>query len=89
MKMATLSRLPLPVGSHWAASQYSAYYRDAVSRLDARAIVSLDAKWVIVSNVFQEQLPEPVVQALEDRTRFAPVTRFRQGRYYMIIFKVL
>lgn len=89
MKMATLSRLLLPVGSHWAASQYSAYYLDAVTKLDARAITSLDAKWVIVSNVFQEQPPEPVSRELADRSRFVLAARFHEGRYSMAIFKII
>jgi hypothetical protein len=89
LKMATLSRIQLPVGWHWTNSIYSAFYREAVSRLDARAIAALDAKWVIVSNVFQSQLPPEDVQALSDRERFVPVARFQEGQYSMSIFKIL
>lgn len=88
MKMATLSRILLPVGWHWQDSYYSACYRDAVTRLDARAITALDAKWVIISNLFQKQLPPEVRQALSDSQRFVSVARFREGEYYMIVFKV-
>jgi hypothetical protein len=89
MKMATLSRILLPVGWHWENSLYSAYYRDAVLRLDSGAIAALDAKWVIVSDVFQDKPPAAVEAALRDRARFAPAAAFREGRYVMTIYRVL
>jgi hypothetical protein len=89
MKMATLSRVLLPVGWHWENSLYAAYYRDAVLRLDSGAIAALDAKWVIVSDLFQDQPPAEVVAALRDRTRFAPAAAFREGRYTMTVYRVL
>jgi hypothetical protein len=89
MKMATLSRVLLPVGWYWEDSLYSAYYRDAVLRLDSGAIAALDAKWIIVSNVFQEKPPLAVETALRDRARFAPAAAFRQGTYTMVVYRVL
>jgi hypothetical protein len=89
MKLATLSRLQLPVGWHWQNSEYSAFYRDAVTRLDSRAIISLDAKWVIASNLFQETVPRPVAEALGDRSRFIPVATFRDGTYFMSAYRVI
>lgn len=89
MKLATLARIQLPIGWHWQDSEYSAFYRDASSRLDARAITSLDAKWVIVSNLFQKTIPEPVLEALRDRSRFIPIASFREGPYFMSSFRVL
>jgi len=89
MKMATLSRILLPVGWYWEDSLYSAYYRDAVTRLDSGAIAALDAKWIITSDVFQEKPPPEVEAALRDRTRFAPAAAFRQGRYVMTAYRVL
>ena len=88
MKMATLSRIVLPVGWHWQNSLYSAYYRDAVTRLDARAITALDAKWVIISTLFEQELPPEVAQALLDGERFVPAARFHDGKYSMTVFKV-
>ena len=88
MKMATYSRILLPVGWHWQDSLYSAYYRDAVTRLDARAIIALDAKWVIVSNVFQPELPADVSSALADRARFLPRANFTEGPFSLSIYKV-
>ena len=88
MKMATLSRLQLPVGWHWLDSLYTSYYRKAVLRLDGPAIAALGAKWVIISNVFQEHLPTEVLQALADGDRFVPVARFYSRTYSMIVFKV-
>ena len=89
MKMATLSRILIPVGWYWEDSLYSAYYRDAVLTLDPGAIAALDAKWIIVSNIFQESPPSAVEAALRDRSRFAPAAAFRQGRYVMTIYRVL
>lgn len=88
MKMATLSRIPLPVGWHWLDSIYSGYYRTAVTQLDAASIAALDARWVVSSNVFLPRLPDAVATALSDGTRFTPVARFRSGRYTMTVFKV-
>lgn len=88
MKMATLSRILIPVGWHWQDSSYSFYYRSAVTKLDPRAITSLDAKWVIISNLFQSELPAEVSLALADGARFAPAARFREGPYSMTIYKV-
>ncbi len=88
MKMATLSRIQLPVGWHWQNSIYSAYYREAVTRLDARAITALGARWVIVSNLFQDKLPPEVSEALTDEKRFVPAARFRDGPYLMSVFMV-
>jgi hypothetical protein len=89
MKMATLSRIQLPVGWHWENSIYSAYYRDAVTRLDATAITALGAKWVITSNVFQDHLPLEVAQALSVKEHFVPVARFKDGQYVMSVFRVM
>ena len=89
MKMATLSRLQLPIGWHWQNSYYSSCYRDAVTGLDASAIVALDAKWVIVSNIFQPRVPAKVGKALTDQKRFSPVGTIWEGRYYMSIFRIL
>ncbi len=89
MKMATLSRILLPVGWHWNDSLYSAYYRDSVTTLDPAAVTSLGAQWVIVSNVFQPKIPGKVATALADRSRFIPAATFRDGTYYMAIFKVV
>jgi hypothetical protein len=89
MKLATLARIQLPVGWHWHNSDYSAFYREAATRLDARAITSLDAKWIIVSNLFQEKIPEPVLNALLDRDRFLRVATFVEGKYFMTAFRVL
>jgi len=89
MKMATLSRVLIPVGWYWEDSPYSAYYRDAVLRLDSGAIAALDAKWVITSNVFQDKLPSEVGTALRDRSRFAPAAAFREGAYTMTAYRVL
>ena len=88
MKMATLSRIVLPVGWHWTDSLYSTYYREAVLRLDANAISALGAKWVIVSNVFMNSVPIEVGHALADRARFVPVNVINEGPYYMAVFKV-
>ena len=88
MKMATLSRIQLPVGWHWQDSTYSFYYREAVTHMDDRAIISLGAQWIIISNLFQEQLPAEVTEALADGERFVPVARFRDGKYYMTVYKV-
>ncbi len=89
MKMATLSRILLPVGWYWENSVYSAYYRDAVRRLDFRAVAALDAKWVITSNIFEDAPPPEVAAALRDRSRFAPAATFREGRYTMTVYRVL
>jgi hypothetical protein len=88
MKMATLSRLPLPVGWHWQNSIYSAYYRVAVTELDPRAVAALDAKWVILSNVFQDAAPAAVRSALADPARFVPVATLHEGEFYMTAFRV-
>lgn len=89
MKMATYSRVSLPVGWHWCDSIYSAYYRDAVLRLDPRALVALDAKWVIVSNIFLPTIPSTVIRALSDRRRFTATATFHDGDYYMAIFRIV
>jgi len=89
MKMATLSRILLPIGWHWQNSAYSAYYRDAVIHLDAQAITALDAKWIIVSDVFQDHLSNQVATALADRTRFVPMAAFHEYGYSMTIFGIL
>jgi hypothetical protein len=89
MKMATLSRILLPVGWHWENSLYAAYYRDAVLRLDPGAIAALDAKWVITSDIFLDRPPAAVETALRDRTRFAPAAAFREGNYTMTVYRVL
>ena len=88
MKLATLARLQLPVGWHWQNSDYSAFYREAAARLDARAITSLDAKWVVLSNLFQDEIPKPVIEALLDQTRFVRIATFTEGRFFMITFRV-
>ncbi len=88
MKLATLARLQLPVGWHWHNSEYSAFYREAAARLDARAITSLDAKWVVVSNLFQDEIPKPVIESLIDPTRFVRIATFTEGRYFMTTFRV-
>ena len=54
-----------------------------------RAIISLDAKWVIASNLFQETVPRPVAEALGDRSRFIPVATFREGAYFMSAYRVI
>ncbi len=89
MKMATLSQLMLPTGWHWQESLYSAYYREAVMTLDPRAITSLDARWVIVSNVFQDRIPPRVATALADHSRFVPAATLREGSYFMIVFRIV
>jgi hypothetical protein len=89
MKMATYSRISLPVGWHWCDSIYSAYYRDAVLRLDPQALIALDAKWVIVSNIFLPTIPSEVIRALSDRLRFTATANFRDGDYYMTVFRVV
>jgi hypothetical protein len=88
MKMATLSRIELPVGWHWSSSPYSAYYREAVTQLDPSAITALGAKWLIVSNVFQDHLPTKVAEGISDPKRFLPVAQFRDGKYSMAIFSI-
>jgi hypothetical protein len=88
MKMATLSRIQLPVGWHWEDSMYSTHYRTAVTTLEARAIAALDAKWVILTNLFQETWPIEVSNALEDAERFTPVLRLWQGKYFIAIYQV-
>ncbi|HWA08463.1 MAG TPA: hypothetical protein VG838_03260 [Opitutaceae bacterium] len=88
MKMATLSRIVLPVGWHWQNSLYSGFYREAVTTMSPLAVDSLEAKWVITSNLFTEQLPPPVARELAESERFARVARFREGRYYMMIYRV-
>jgi hypothetical protein len=89
MKLATLSRIQLPTGWHGQNSEYSALYREAATRLDSRAITSLDAKWVIASNLFQKTVPRPVAEALGDRSRFIPVATFREGSYFMSAYRVI
>ena len=88
MKMATLSRLPLPVGWHWQDSIYSVYYRVAVTDLNSRARAVLDAQWVIESNLFQDSAPSAVRSALADPTRFVPVVTLHDGNFYMTAYRV-
>ncbi len=88
MKMATLSRLSLPVGWHWNESLYSDYYRSAVLDLNPEALIALDAKWIIISNVFEDKIPTAVENALADKSKFAEVATFRDGDYYMSTFLV-
>jgi hypothetical protein len=87
MKMQTLSRVFLPLGWHWWASGYSTYYRGAVLTLNADAVTSLGAHWVIVTNLWGYETPSPVVSALQDRSRFAPITKFVDGPYYLTLYR--
>jgi hypothetical protein len=89
MKFATLGRMLIPVGWYWEDSIYSAYYREAVTRLDASSLAALDAKWVITSNTLEDPLPREVASTLKDRTRFAPAAAFREGPYTMVAYRVL
>jgi hypothetical protein len=88
MKLATLIRLQLPIGWHWHNSEYSALYREAAARLDARAISALDAKWVILSNLFQNEFPQPVLDALLDQSRFVRIATFVEGDYFIMAFRI-
>jgi hypothetical protein len=87
LKLSTLSRVLLPVGWHWNDSLYAAYYRRAVSVLDENSVSSLGARWVIVTNLWDYKPPAAVVRALEDRSRFVPANTFREGPYYLVLYR--
>jgi hypothetical protein len=87
MKLATLSRVLLPVGWHWADSLYATYYRKAVLTLDADAVSALGARWVIVTNLWGYSPPAAVAQALGDGRRFTLATRLVQGPYFLALYR--
>jgi hypothetical protein len=88
MRMATLSRILIPVGWHWHESLYASLYREAATELTSQALAGLGAEWVIESNLFQPQLPATLSNQLTDRRRFVRATTLREGTYYMTLYRV-
>lgn len=89
LKLATLSRLQLPVGWHWNDSLYAAHYRRAVQQLDPESFAALDARWVIVTDLFDYQPGIEVRRELGNPFRFQPVATYRAHGYYLAIFRVV
>lgn len=87
MKLATLSRLVIPVGWHWADSLYAAKYRNAVLTLDSDALSALGARWVIVTNLWGYAPPAAVARALREGDRFTLVTTFSEGPYTLALYR--
>lgn len=87
LKLTTLTEAPIPIGWFWNESLYTHYYRNAATRLDPVALVALDARWVIVTNLFGEYQPPAVVEALRSGT-FIRVARFVEGDYFLELYRV-
>jgi hypothetical protein len=88
LKLATLTHVLLPIGWYWNDSYYAAYYRKAVTTLSPASVAALDARWIIVSNLF-ESPPDEVMQALHDPQRFAVAQSFVNGSYNLLVYRVL
>jgi hypothetical protein len=89
LKLATLAHVQLPIGWYWNDSYYAAYYRQAVTNLNPASITALDARWVIVSNLFGPPPPDAVNLALSDPRRFIFARSYASGPYYLTIFRAL
>ena len=89
LKLATLSHVQVPIGWYWNDSYYAAYYREAVTKLTPKSVIALDAKWVIMSNLFGPPPPEAVLRALHDDRRFVFAHSFASGSYTLTIFRAL
>jgi len=89
LRLATLSHVQLPVGWYWNDSLYAAYYREAVSNLSPSSVTALDARWIIVSNLFSPRPPEAVNLALRDTRRFIFARQYISGPYYLNIYRAL
>lgn len=88
MKLATLSRLLLPVGWYWNDSPYVTYYNYSVRTLNWQAVAGVGARWVIVTNLWGYAPPPLVVRALRDHRRFVPARTFLAGNYYLSVYRV-
>lgn len=89
LKLATLSHVQVPIGWYWNDSYYAAYYREAVTKLTPKSVIALDAKWIIMSNLFGPPPPAPVLRALHDDRRFVFAHSFASGPYTLTIFRAL
>lgn len=89
MKLATLMRVQLPVGWHWSDSVYAAHYRRAATTLDRESIAALDARWIIVTNLFGPPPGDSIMQALGNRKQFLPCAVYHSGQYYLAVVRVL
>ena len=88
MKLTTQAKVLLPLGWYYDDSPYVSYYRQAITDLDLRSLVSLDVKWIVVTNAFDFPLPPAVADALKDRTRFTLAHTFRAGDTYIELYFV-
>jgi hypothetical protein len=89
LRLATLAHVQLPVGWYWSDSYYAAYYREAVTSLSPESVTALDARWIIVSNLFGPAPPKAVNLALSDTRRFIFARQYISGPYYLNIYRAL
>ncbi len=87
LKLATLAHVQLPIGWYWNNSYYATYYREAVTTLSPESVTALDARWIIVSNLFGPPPPEAVRVALKDPRRFVIVQSYMSGPFSMEIYR--
>jgi|CZKI01.1.fsa_nt_gi hypothetical protein len=89
LRLATLAHVQLPVGWYWSDSYYAANYREAVTSLSPASVTALDARWIIVSNLFSPPPPDAVNVALRDPRRFIFARQYISGPYYLNIYRAL
>ncbi len=88
MKFSSFTGLMVPAGVHWSESVHSNIYKRVITDLSLEAISMLEIKWIVDTNLFEDEKLIKVRKKLKNNPHFFLVTKFAHNAYWMKLYKV-